>query len=274
MKYFIKSIGILINFTSFFLPEYAAHIAITLFSTPRKGSIKKNEIAFLKTAIQEDFSYKNISIKTYRWPGNRDTVLLAHGWESNSYRWKPLIEFLKPLEYNIIALDAPAHGNSGNKTFNALLYSECINTVSKKFDASIIIGHSVGGMASIFSEYNNRNSATKKLVLLGAPADFSGVFKRYILMMGYNKKVSEAMNQHVLKHYNHLPEYFSAANFSRNIKAKGLIIHDKKDNIIPYSDGLNFKKNYTNSKFISTKGLGHGLKSNVVYSHISDFLNN
>ena len=53
----------------------------------------------------------------------------------------------------------------------------------------------------------------------------------------------------------------------------GLIIHDKKDRIIPYKDGLKFKQNYHNAKFISTKGFGHGLKSDVVYNHILEFLN-
>ena len=80
------------------------------------------------------------------------------------------------------------------------------------------------------------------------------------------------MSQYVLKHFNHLPEYFSAANFSKDIKAKGLIIHDKKDRIIPYKDALNYKSNYINSEFIVTKGFGHGLKSDVVYNFILDFL--
>ena len=81
------------------------------------------------------------------------------------------------------------------------------------------------------------------------------------------------MHKYVLKHYNHLPEYFSAANFSKEITAKGLIIHDKKDRIIPFKDALKYKENYKNSELISTRGLGHGLKSEQVYTHILEFLN-
>ena len=269
----IKAIGNSINFISYFSSYYAAHLAINLFSRPQKGKTKISESAFLNTSIKEAVKYNNFEIMTYHWSGTKDTVLLAHGWESNASRWKNLIDILKSNDYNIVALDAPAHGNSGSKLFNALMYSECINVVAEKFSVNIIVGHSVGGMASVFAQKNHQIQSINKLVLLGAPADFLGVFNRYEKMMGYNNKVSNAMYQYVFKHYNHLPEYFSAANFSKEITAKGLIIHDKKDRIIPFKDALKYKENYINSELISTRGQGHGLKSEQVYEHILEFLN-
>ena len=272
-KYLPRIIGGSINFTSYFSTRFAAKLALDLFSMPKKGKIQPKEAEYLKSATQNQVYFENLSIKTYHWKGEKETILLAHGWESNSFRWKDLIEQLKSKNYNIIALDAPAHGASGGKFFNALLYSECINMVAQKFNVHTIIGHSVGGMASVFFQHKYQLKSIEKLVLLGAPADFSGVFTRYENMMGYNHRVSKALENHVLKRYNHLPEYFSPAAFSKDIKAKGLIIHDKKDRIIPYKDGLKFKQNYANSEFIATKGFGHGLKSEIVYQHVLDFLN-
>ncbi|MDO5971589.1 alpha/beta hydrolase [Flavivirga aquimarina] len=272
-KLFIKTIGVYINLISYFLPKYAAELAIKLFSTPRKGRLNEEENQYLNTAIQEDIIYENILIKTYCWKGNSKTILLVHGWESNAYRWKDLIEILKSLNYTVVALDAPGHGNSSEKLFNTLIYSECIHAVAKKFEVNTIVGHSVGGTATIFSQYKKQLKSIEKIVLLGAPADFVDVFKRYETMMGYNKKVSHAMAQYVLRKFNHLPEYFSAPNFSKELKAKILTIHDKKDRIIPYTDGLKFKKNYEKVQFIGTKGFGHGLKNNIIYNHIADFLN-
>src|SRR5690606_34599252 len=102
-------------------------------STPRKGKLNDEETDYLKSAAQKTIIYETISIKTYCWSGKKDTVLLVHGWESNAFRWKDLIEILKAADYNIIALDAPAHGDSGSKIFNAVLYSECINMVIRHF---------------------------------------------------------------------------------------------------------------------------------------------
>lgn len=267
-----KSIGVIINFISIFSPRNAGRIAIKLFSSPRRKRLKEIEKDFLETAFIEDLKYDNITIMTYRWLGKKDTILLAHGWESNSVRWKDLIIKLTALDYNVIALDAPAHGRSGGKTFNAIIYSECINLVVKKFNAKIIIGHSVGGMATTFFQHKYQLPSVEKLILLGAPSNFVGVFERYVKMMGYNKRITQSINNIIYERYNIKPEHFNAARFSETIAAQGLLIHDKFDTIIPYSDAEDFKNFYKNSQLITTEGFGHGLKSDAVDEHILDFV--
>ena len=272
-KIIVKGVGAIINFISLFSSRSAASLAIRLFSSPKRKRLKESEKDFLETAFIEDLQYKDISIMTYRWLGNKDTILLAHGWESNSVRWKDLILKLKALNFNVIALDAPAHGRSSGKLFNAVIYSECINVVAKKFKANIIIGHSVGGMATTFFQYKYQLPSIEKLVLLGAPSNFVDVFGRYVDMMGYNKRVSKTMDVIVQERFNNKPEHFNAAKFSETISAEGLLIHDKFDAIIPYSDAEDFKNFYKNSKLITTEGLGHGLKSEAIDNHILEFVN-
>lgn len=271
--YLPRIIGGLVNVIGFFSSTWSAKLAITLFSLPKKGGIKQNETTFLNTAIQKKVSCEDIPIMTYQWEGSRDRILLVHGWESNTFRWKPLIKRLQALDYDVIALDAPAHGNSGGKLFTGLLYSECIHVVAKQFEVQTIIGHSMGGMSSIIAQQKYKLPTIKKFVLLGSPSNFIGLFDRYALMMGYSKTVLNSMNTYCLKHYDHLPEYFSAANFFKDVPAKGLIIHDKDDPVIPFSDALDIKNHYQNSQLIETTGFGHGLKSKKVYDHVMDFLN-
>ncbi|MCD2260994.1 alpha/beta fold hydrolase [Psychroserpens luteolus] len=268
-----KVIGMSINIISVFSTKTAGKLAIRLFSSPRKVKLKEIEVDFLQTAYTEDIDYEDLSIRTYRWLGNKETILLAHGWESNSFRWKALIEKLKGLDYNIVALDAPAHGYSTGKLFNAILYSECINIVAKKFNANIIIGHSVGGMATAFFQQKYQLDSVEKLVLLGAPSNFVGVFSRYVNMMNYNNRVSKSMNDIILERFNEKPEYFNAARLSENITADGLIIHDELDKIIPYNDAEDFKNFYKKSRLIATKGYGHSLRAEEVNNYILDFIN-
>ncbi len=273
-KTLIKLIGKSINTISYFSPAYAAKIAINIFSKPHKGKlVNSSEINFLNTAEQGSFSHENITIKTYKWLGkvNKHTILLVHGWESNTYRWKNLITLLQTKAYNIIALDAPAHGASGGKTFNAILYSECIARITKQVNASIIIGHSVGGTSTMFAA-NKYALPIKKLILLGAPSNFNEIIATYIKTLGYNNRVCKAMDRYFLKKFGHLPNYYTVKNFSKNLKADGLIIHDKNDRIIPLKDALTIHKHYKNSTLIKTEGFGHGLKSDVVYGYITNFL--
>ena len=271
-KSLIKTIGGFINLTSYLSTNYAAQMAVFLFSKPKKGKIKADEMPFLNTATKETVFHQNMPIATYHWSGSKETVLLAHGWESNAFRWKDLIELLQAQNYNIIAIDAPAHGDSGSKIFNAILYSECINVTINQFNPSVVIGHSIGGTASALA-INNYKLATKKLILLGSPSNFDEVIDNYVKIMGYNKKVINAINNYYLKYFGCYPKFYTVENFSKNIHAEGLIIHDKKDRIISYKDALHISKHYKNSKLIKTVGFGHGLKNEQVYKHILEFLN-
>jgi len=269
----IKTIGKTLNATSVIAPRYASKKALNLFATPRKGRYTKAQEAVLDDAVAETLRFENLNIATYRWQGRNKTVLLAHGWESNASRWNYLLDDLKAEDYTIIALDAPAHGKSDGKQFNALLYSECINMVAQHFKPEVLIGHSVGGMASVFALHNHDLPSVEKLISLGAPAHFTGVFSRYKTMMGFNKKVSDGLDKIVLDRFNNPVDYFSAANFTSDFSIEGLIIHDKKDVIIPYEDALLFKNRFKNAKLISTTGFGHGLKDVSLTPKIIKFIN-
>jgi pimeloyl-ACP methyl ester carboxylesterase len=272
-SFVIKTIGNALNATSLISAKYASKKALNLFASPRKGRYTEDQRKIINTALQEELKYDNLNIATYRWNGNGKTVLLAHGWESNASRWSYILKELRAQDYNIIALDGPAHGRSDGQQFNAVLYSEFINVVAQKFQPDVLIGHSVGGMASVFCMHNHNIPSVNKLVLLGAPAHFTGVFARYKTMMGYNNKISNGLDKIVLERFGQPVDYFSAANFTKSLEARGLIIHDKKDRIIPIEDALLFANRYKNSELIETEGFGHSLKDKSLTPIIVSFIN-
>ena len=272
-SFVIKTIGNALNATSYVSPRYASKKAIHLFSKPRKGRYNENQNAIIATAKRTQLSWHDLDISVYVWEGNGPTILLAHGWESNASRWSYLLKDLRAQDYTVIALDAPAHGNSGGKVFNAVLYSEFISETVKYFNPEVLIGHSVGGMASIFCLHNYQSPSVTKLISLRAPAHFDGVFSRYKNMMGYNHRISKGMERLVVERFGKTTDYFSAANFTKDFEIKGLIIHDKKDKIIPYEDALLFSNKFKNSELITTEGFGHSLKDNSLTPKIIDFIN-
>ncbi len=269
-----KTVGSLLNASSLVSSKYAAAKALSLFATPRKGDINEKQASFLNSAKKEQLSYNGYSIMTYQWNGHHKTVLLSHGWESNTARWKKLIELLQTQNYNVIALDAPAHGESESKKFNAVLYSEFINVVCQQFKPEIIIGHSVGGMASVFFQHKHQLDSLKKLVLLGAPSEFEAILKNYTDMLSYNSKVVKSLNKLIEDSFGGSPSSFSTAKYCKSIDVEGLIIHDKKDRIIPFGDAELIHKYFKNSKLISTSGFGHSLNHQEVYNYIVEFINN
>jgi pimeloyl-ACP methyl ester carboxylesterase len=268
-----KLVGKIINIVGLFNSVFASKVALKIFSKPRNGKLTSHTNLFLKTASTKTTLYfDNIPIQTYHWKGSKKTILLAHGWESNSGRWRHKVQKLHKEGYNIITLDGPAHGGSGSKTFNAILYSEFINVVSKEFKPTAFIGHSVGAMAVVMFLKKQTHYKAEKIVLLGAPSGFIGIMKRYIELMSYNPKISKGINKQIELKFGQPAEYFSTADFIKNIDAKGLIIHDKYDRIIPYRDALDIEAQFKNAKLVTTEGLGHSLKGDFVYKELIKFL--
>ena len=267
-----KTIGVILNSIGIFNSQLASRLAIQVFSKPRKGKVTTNANLFLDTAKKSTLYYNDFNIQIYQWKGPKETILLVHGWESNSSRWRNEIKKLIKEGYDIIALDAPAHGGSGSNFFNAILYSEFINVVSQKFKPTIFVGHSVGAMSIIFFLHKKNYSDAKKIVLLGAPSTFAAIIERYKKIMGFRNKIDKGIDRYIKLTFGHPPSYYSTANFIKNIDCRGLIFHDKRDPVIPYDDALEIDLQFKNAKLISTEGLGHSLKGKYIYDEIIKFL--
>ena len=158
-----KSIGIYINLISFVFPEKATQIAHGYFSEPRKGKLTKEKLPkTLQSAYSETIVHKDEIIQTYIWKGNETVILLIHGWESNSSRWKKMLPYLKKSGSTIIAIDGPAQGLSSGKEFTVTKYAEFIDIAAKKFKPNYIIGHSIGGKTSLYYQYKYQNPEYSK----------------------------------------------------------------------------------------------------------------
>ncbi len=270
----IKVIGQLLNVLAIFSPNRAAKIAIDIFSKPQKGKLSSDQNSFLSSAKITILNFQGTDIMTYYWPGANGCVLLAHGWESNSLRWEKLIASLQEKNIGAVALDAPAHGASGGSSFQAVLYANFINVVAQRFQADSMVGHSVGGMACAFSTQYLKSSQMNKLILLGAPNNFTGVLERYSNLLGYSNRLRAAINLEVLKRFGSPPEFFATEKYLNNPELSTLIIHDINDKIIPFTDAEEIKTNGRNVKLIATEGFGHGLKHPEVVSEIVNYICN
>lgn len=271
----IRIIGLTVNFIGFFNSRLAGKIAFYLFAKPRKGktSVKQNE--YLKTSEKEDIENTPHNIPIYIWNKNGiKTILLIHGWESNSARWKPLIEKLINSNYRIIAIDAPAHGRSNYKIFNAILYAQHIVKVIKLYSPYCIIGHSVGGMASVLALNSHTNHGIQKMILMGTPNKFEDIIATYTRMLSYSSMVKRGLNNYILKRFGQYPKGFFTAKFTENITIKTLLIHDQKDKIIPFSNISPIKNGLKNSKSYVTTGFGHKLKHEKIWNACLDFMVN
>ncbi len=272
-KYLPLILGKYIQALFIFNQKKALNKAYLLFCTPRKGKVLPEQEVFLENAEDEIITVDNLHLQTYRWPSLGETILLVHGWESNTHRWKNLIEKLHQQGYNVVAFDAPAHGNSSGKILNVPLYTQCLQKIIDLYRPNYLLGHSVGGMATIFHQYTQPNDEIDKLIVLAPPSELARIMDGYQNTLKLSAKFMDALNQFFKNKHGYYFEEFSMASFAKNLHKKGLLIHDIYDPIAPFSEAENIYKNWKEVQFIKTENLGHSLFYDQVDHWIIEFLN-
>ncbi len=268
-----KSIGMYINFLSFIYPKKATQIAHILFSNPRKGKFTIDNLPkTLKDAHLESIQDNGDIIQTYIWKGNETVIVLIHGWESNSSRWKKMLPYLKKSGSTIIAIDGPAQGLSSGKEMTVPKYAEFVSIVCQKYQPNYIIGHSMGGKTCLYYQYKYQNPNLQKIVLLGAPCEVIIIFQNFIDLLSLNSKISKALVEKYEAFFNIKLEDFNAKVFTKEIAAKGLIVHDVEDKVVLFEEGKKIAQAWKGSEFIETKGLGHKLHDDDLYQKIYQYL--
>ena len=268
-----KLLGLYINILGYLAPAKASRLAYRYFTEPRRGRlIKDNLPTVLKEAEIETVTHNGLACQMYTWKGNAIKVLLVHGWESNASRWKLFITYLKKAGCTIIALDAPAHGLSAGTEFTIPRYADFIDIVVQKHQPQYLVGHSLGGATALYYQSHFINTSIQKLVIMGAPCDMNTILNNYINLLSLNNTVFALLKDHFWNHFKIRTEEFSGSLFAKKISIKSLVVHDENDTTVAFKEGKKIALALPHSDFIVTKGLGHSMHSDAMYTKIYSFL--
>lgn len=272
-KFIAKSIGKYLNLLSLIAPSYTAKKTLEIFAKVRKGKIDKDKIfPILEVGKQNRFHCNGHEIQRYHWKGSGKKVLLLHGWESNTHRWRNLIRSLKTKDFDIHAIDAPAHGYSSGTYHYLTNYAAAATKMIEEYDIEIVVGHSMGGMAMLFAKSIKPLETVKQLVSIGAPTDFSLIVAGYQNTIRFNKRVYRLLDQLIEKEIKVGIKEFSTSKFTYENLGELLILHDRLDPTIPLWQAERIQKNVGGELFI-TEGFGHSMHQKEVCQKIIEFLN-
>lgn len=264
--------GAYFNGLSYFSKSLAAKKAFDTFCKVRKGKVLPHQASFLDQAKKEKELVEGHEIQSYHWEGPGTTVLLVHGWESNSFRWRNLIRYLRENKFNILAFDAPAHGYSSGEYLHVPLYSECVLHMLRKHRPAHVVAHSVGAMTTLYTQYRYPENSVEKIVTIGSPSEFHEIMEQFRRLLNLNPRVMHALDELVMDRFGFRVREFSASAFARTIDRKGLIFHDKLDTIAPFHASEQVHSQWHGSILVSTEGLGHSMHQDAVNKKIVDFL--
>jgi pimeloyl-ACP methyl ester carboxylesterase len=265
-----------LNLLSLVSKKRAAEKALDLFCTPMRRPKRKTPTVF-NEAERLSFQVDEYTIRGYRWNSNgHKKVLIVHGFESAAKNFERYVTALIGMGFQVLAFDAPAHGESSGKQINVLLY---LSTIHKIYEAygpiDCYITHSYGGLVvSLFLETVPHNKNTRAVLIAPATETVSTI-DSFFKFLRLNNRVRKEFDKLIYERSGHWPQHFSVRRAMHNIRAQVLWFHDRNDDLTPVADALRVKDDqHPHVLFRITSGLGHRkiYRDNNVMNEVLDFL--
>jgi pimeloyl-ACP methyl ester carboxylesterase len=254
----------------------AAEKAFELFCTPYTSN-KKKVPALFDQAEKLHLKFEDYQLVGYRWNHPQPKkALILHGFSSTIKKFDHFVMPLVKKGYEVIAFDAPAHGDSSGKTINGFQYRDTINAVYERFGPiQSFIAHSFGGLALSLFMQDQVYQDHKKLVLIAPATETDSALASFASTLKINDEVREEMRKIIFEKSGYTADKISIRSAAQKIKAEVLWIHDEDDDVTPWADAIKIQQdNHANFQFMITKGLGHRriYRDNKVKKAIIEFL--
>ena len=231
-----------------------------IFTKPLEYRMSDAEKKFYKDHNSVDFISKtaNKTVKIYRIKGKGSKILLVHGWSSRASKFHKIISYFKTKNFDITAVDMPAHGQSLSKRSHLPEFSDIVYDLSKNngpFDT--IIGHSMGAIAGLNAI--KRGQKFENVVLI-SPAAYAiePIFRNYVSLFELSEDfyVKNMFDSFEAKDGRN-PTSYGPDKFASDIESKCLIIHSEDDALANPKVAEKIHKDIKNSKLVMTSDLGH-----------------
>lgn len=261
---------------SWFWPSFAARQAFSLFITPQTRSTKPLPILF-EQAEPLEWIESGDRCQGWRWnAGAARRILILHGFSSSARNFSHLIEALVQEGAEVIAFDAPAHGNSEGKKIHSLRYRKLIQSIRSAwgpFDG--YIAHSFGGLSLSLALEEEPPRIQERVVLIAPATETRSALKQLQSTLQLSPKILKQIDKLIEQRSDHPVSWFSVNRVAKSLTNPVLWIHDRKDEITPYADILpTLERNQSNIRFLITEDLGHRriYRDPTVCSEILQFL--
>lgn len=271
----LAAIRRLLNGTSMLSPRQAGKLGYRLLSRPRRLPLEPVHQAFLDQAVQSKKTLAGIPIQTYHWPNSGPGVLLLHGWESHTGRWQEFYAALSAAGFSIYAFDAPAHGKSGGDNFTVVEYAAVLKDFLAQLQSPPLywVGHSAGGMAILYYLSELEHSiCPERIVAMSVPGELTDFLAKFQQILQVKSRVVNHIELEFMRRMQLSFSDISPRNYAKNVKIPGLLIHDIDDDLAPIEGAEDIYKNWENSSFIITEGLGHSVNGVEVVELVTEYL--
>jgi pimeloyl-ACP methyl ester carboxylesterase len=288
-KIALRYIRARLNILALVSPRQAAIKAFRIFCTPQLRAPHRASSLFDKGEALS-FRLEGHTVRGRRWlpeagltPKAEGRVLIVHGFESAARDFDGYLDPLLKKGYEVLAFDAPAHGESGGKRISLPLYVQVLKTIGQNYGPiHSYMGHSLGALAlALYLEDDPREAGGDspeegtRLALIAPAAETTTAAEAFSRMLQLSPEVSKAMDEYVQETSGHPFAWYSLRRALHQVRAGILYLQDEEDRITPLKEALEIKgDHHHNIRFVFTRGLGHRkiYKDPAIRQLIVDFL--
>jgi len=257
-------------------PPLAKKLAVYLFFTPAKFKGNQNN-KWMESAKIEKVSFPqknngNSYFVKYEW-GRGPVVLLIHGWAGFASQLSIIAKQLVEAGYKVISFDALAHGRSTGRQTNMLEFYKIVKHLQNEYGGfEAIAGHSLGGMAAIYSVKHQVRA--KKIITIGAPSSMDFILDMFLMQSNFSRKFRKALIDEIKSRTGIVSDDITPESLVSEFNIAGLIIHDKDDKEIPSEESMAIAEHWPAAKLFLSEGLGHKriLADKIIIDEIVDFI--
>ena len=246
-----------------------------MFFHPFRFPVPPHEQGCLERADRFQLSSKQGPLEGFSW-GKGPVIAVVHGWAGRSSQYYQFIDALVAKGFQVVAVDAPAHGLSPGKRTDLLELAAAVEELQKKFGAfHAVVGHSLGGAAAMMAICNGVR--TQRLITISTPSLAEEILGEFARRINGSDRVKDAIKAKIRNDYGREFLSLTASELARELpEMETLIVHDHNDREAAFEHALALKERLPHAKLMSTKGLGHTriLRDQAVVEAVTSFASN
>ncbi|MEM6831238.1 MAG: alpha/beta hydrolase [Bacteroidota bacterium] len=260
------------------MPGWVERILYLKITHPRQEKTSGEEAKILESAEVLTDEYLDYPLKIFKWGNGNRSILLVNGWDGNPSYFAKMARRLSNQGYTVYAFEFPNKRLGLRPGINPYLYSQIIGHLIDRLKVDHVAAHCLGALATIYALFEQRNFLLDRFLLI-SPFDR---FQDYLDDFTNKNHVPQELKHALISRLNtdmrgiHRWNMCDLIPYVRNLINRVLIIHDKKDLVVPYSVAERIAKKWHRVTLHSVENIGHreALNSPVAIKKALDFFSN
>ena len=256
-------------------PSLAARLALRMFLTPPRRQLDASDAPIVAQAVRTLVPIGADAFTKWTWGAGAPVVVLLHGWGSHAARFGDFIAPLRAAGYTVVGIDAPAHGASPGRLSDLPRFRDSLAEVLRAHrPVHAVIGHSLGGAATLTVLAETGEFHPRKICLFGVPSDMDYILESFAMMLGLKTRALAKLRERFAHRFGRSAHDISIAAAAPHVRIPVMVVHDEDDNVAPLAQGNALATAIPGATLLLTKGLGHsgGLRDAATIERVVAFL--